>query len=96
MSRQRIELPLAGELLKNTGQIRVDVLAVKRESKHTVALVIRHDRKLYQDRFDGSQEECDQLELEAAGKDVFAVVAPDGRDAGLAPEIVSVEIVGND
>lgn len=94
--RDRIELPLAGELLKETGEIRVDVLAVKRESKHTVAMVIRHDRKLYQDRFDGDEKECDTLELEAAGKDVFAVIAPDGADKGMAPEIVSVEVVGND
>ena len=93
---QRIELPLAGELLKKTGEIRVDVLAVKRESKHTVAMIIMHDRKLYQDRFDGSEEECNTLELEPAGKDVFATVKPDGSDKGLAPEIVSVEVVGND
>lgn len=94
--RQRIELPLAGELLKSIGQTRVDVLAVKRESKHTVAMVIRHERKLYEDRFDGSKEDCDKLEHEYAGKDVWATVAPDDGDAGLAPEIISVEIVGND
>ena len=93
---QRIELPLAGELLKKTGEIRVDVLAVKRESKYTAALVIRHERKLYQDRFEGTPEQMDKLELEAAGKDVFAVVKPDGSDKDLTPEIVSVEVVGND
>lgn len=93
---QRIELPLAGELLKKTGEIRVDVLAVRRESKHTVVLVIRHDRKLYQDRFEGTPEQIDQIMLERAGKDVFATVKPDGSDADLTPEIVSVEVVGND
>ena len=95
MSR-RIEFPLAGELLKETGEIRVDVWAVHRESRHTILMLIKHEDKLYQDRFDGSEEDCDTLEQEAAGKDVWAVVKPDGDDTGKAPEIVSVEVVGND
>lgn len=93
---QRIELPLAGDLLKQTGEIRVDVLAVRRESKHTAVLLIRHEKKLYEDRFDGTPEQLDQLELEAAGKDIFATLKPDGSDKGYAPEVVSVEVVGND
>lgn len=94
--RQRIELPLAGEKLKETGEIRVDVKYVQRRSVHTIAMVVLIDGMLYQDRFDGSKEDCDLIEHEYAGKDVWAVVAPDDGDKGLEPEIKSVEIVGND
>lgn len=94
--RQRIELPLAGELLNDIGQARLDVLAVSRESKRCVRMIVRHEGKIYGDRFDGSKEDCDTLELEAAGKDIWATVAPDDDDAGKSPEIISVEVVGND
>lgn len=96
MSR-RIEFPLAGEKLKETGETRVDVWAVSRDSETTVRMLVQIDGALYQDRFDGSKEDCDTLELEAAGKDVWAVVAPDAaEDADKAGEILSVEVVGND
>lgn len=90
------ELPLGRELLATTGEIRVNVKSVKQTSKHTIALTFDHEGKQYQDRFDGDEQEISKLELEAAGKDVWATIKPDTSDKGFDPEIVSVEVVGND
>ncbi len=96
MSR-KIEFPLAGEKLKEIGETRLDVWAVSRDSETTIRMLVKIGDALYQDRFDGKKEDIDTLELEAAGKDVWATVAPDSADdADKAGEILSVEVLGND
>lgn len=89
------KLPLGRELLSKTGEIRVDVTAVKQLSPTSIAFTFKHEDVQYQDRFTATPEQIDQLLMEAAGKDVFATIKPEDTE-GFDPAVVSVEVVGND
>ncbi len=90
------QLPLGRELLAEKGKLRVNVKSVHRKSPQEVVITFTHEHKQYQDLFIGDKKECDTMELEAAGKDIWATLAPDIDDNSSAPKIESVEIVGND